>query len=454
MNKLETRPPARRTVFTVLLMLLAAAGCAAQDYAKVDAIPDPVRKVVRAAVDEGGRPSVVIGLLNEAGEHYYAYGTAEAGQDVAVSNQTTFAIGSLTKLFTAQLLARQAVDGTVGLDTSLADVWDGLETGGDIHLWQLASHRAGLPRDIPAAALQQNDTAPLLALLAQSDGSSAEHRYSNAGMALLGVTLAHQARTPLADLMEARVLAPLDLAATSYMPDASSLAKAHRRNQDISGQRPATVSIARGAGGLHSSVRDLLKFARHHLEPRSQDWKEVVAMMFGHFSDARPPLGWQLHEDGELVVYHHGGDGNGYQGFIGVRPDNGVAVVLLSNSSADDSLQDVALHMLDPRVPLPTFDRPSAVALDEQLLRAYTGRYGIIDDPDGNTIELQVEDGRLIYIERGPGGALVRRSRLYAEDERNLVLREIPVRLSFSDGTRDSATLEAADVRFELRPLD
>lgn len=454
MHHNETRRPDRGPAIAVVLALLAAAGCTVRDYAEVEAVPDSVRATVRASVDQGGRPAVVVGLLNPAGEHYYAYGTAEAGRDVAVSERTTFAIGSLTKLFTAQLLARQVADGAVTLDTSLVDLWDGLEAGGGIRLWQLASHRAGLPRDIPAAALQQNDIEPLLALLAKSDGGGDEIRYSNAGMALLGATLAHQAGKPLPDLMDAKVLTPLGLTATGYTPDAVSLAHPHRRDEDISARRPPTVSVAYGAGGLHSSARDLLRFARHHLDPPSHAEALVVALMLGHAEGQSPALGWQIHEDGDMTVYHHGGDGNGYQAFIGVRPDNGVAVVLLSNASADDALQDIALHLLDPRVPLPEFDGLSAVVLDEQILQTYAGHYGIVDDPDGNTIELRVERGRLIYVERGPEGKLVRRSPLYAEDDRHLVLREIPVRLSFDEGTRESAVLEAGDMRFELRLLD
>ena len=450
----ETCRCSRRPAIAAVLAMIAALGCAPHDYAVVNSIPGPVQTAVRDAVDQGGRPAVVLGLLNPTGEHYYAYGTAEAGREVAVSHETTFAIGSLTKLFTAEVLARQVVDGALSLDTSLGELWDGLEAGDEIRLWQLASHQAGLPRNIPAAALQRNDIDPLLAMLAQRETGADSPRYSNAGMALLGAALAHRAQAPLSDLMETAVLGPLGLTATGYTPDAATLAHPHRRDEDISAQRPATVSVAHGAGGLHSSARDLLQLARHHLDPPSAADAEAVALVFGHASERYPALGWQVHEDGELVVYHHGGDGNGYQGFIGLRPDNGGAVVLLSNSSADDALQDIALHLLDPRVPLPSFDHPSAIALDPQLLEAYAGRYVIADDPDGNTIDLQVEDGRLVWIERGPTGELVRRSRLYAEDDRHLVLREIPVRLSFSDGTRGSAVLQAGDTRYELDPVD
>ena len=302
-------------------------------------------------------------------------------------------------------------------------------------------------------ALQRNDIEPLLELLAQSSHDDHETRYSNAGMALLGATLTNQGQTKLSDLMDENVLSPLGLVSTTYSPDSKCLAHPHRLGENINARRPPTVSVAHGAGGLHSSVRDLLQFAEHLIDPSNQAEEKVSRMVLG-LSSKYPALGWQVHEDGELVVYHHGGDGNGYQGFIGLRLDNGVAVVLLSNSSADDALQNIALHLLDPNVSLPTFDHPSAIALDQQILQGYAGRHSIVDDPDGNTIKLQVEDGRLLYVERQSDDTLVRRSPLYAEDERNFVLREIPVRLSFSDGTPESPLLAVGDQRFKLRPLD
>lgn len=203
--------------------------------------------------------------------------------------------------------------------------------------------------------------------------------------------------------MQRFIAAPMGLADTGFEPaDPSRLAHPHLGRIDIAGTRPATVEIARGAGGLYSTPRDLLRFVEQHMAPQDEAAARIVAATLdganGH------PLGWQVHDDGTRRIFHHSGDANGYQVFIGFRRDTQTGVVLLANSSAEDGLQQIALHLLDDSVPLPVFTADGEAAPAAGLDR-YAGAYVVEGDDSGNGISILATADGLVYVETGPDGA-------------------------------------------------
>ena len=81
---------------------------------------------------------------------------ANAG-DAAPDGDTLFRIGSITKAFTGQLLASLAADGVVSLADPLTKYVPEFiaplsESGRPIRLVDLATHSAGLPREVPHAS--------------------------------------------------------------------------------------------------------------------------------------------------------------------------------------------------------------------------------------------------------------------------------------------------------------
>lgn len=446
--KHEPRPTHRARMLAAMLFAgVLAAGCEPTDPATLEEIPPDVRASVNAAVDRGHRVGVVVGLVNPKGRHFHASGVLAAGSDTPIGPETQVGIGSLTKLFTAELLADAVVRGELKLDTPLATLLPAKDPA-DTRLWQLATHRAALPRQIPAAALEADDARPLYASLESAREVPAEPAYSNVGYALLGQALAASAGSSLPALVENRITVPMQLAATGYAADPDAVAAPHHGRTAIT---PATVpQIAQGSGGLYSSAADLLTFLQRHLAPDGPDQRARLTLLTG---DGLPgnaeALGWKRHRDGDIDVFHHGGDGNGYQAFIGFRPANGTGVVLVTNSSADDALQQIALHLLDPEVPLPDFDHSPSVLLTAAQLAPYEGRYQITGD--GNTIELAANEDGLRYVERDGDGVTVRESRLFALAANEFELREIPVKIVFDE--TGVATLIAGDQTYTLRRL-
>ena len=420
-------------------VVLAAALAWSPAVAEDALIPAPVQASVRAAVDDGGRVGVVIGYHRDGRSAFYAYGSTAVEDGRPVDPDTIFEVGSVTKLFTAETLAAMAVAGEVALDTTLAEIWPERRSGGGITLGNLATHRAGLPREIPAGALIGNDEAALLGAL-DTSSSEADIDYSNAGMAILARALVRRAGESLPMLVERRVAGPMGLNSTAYAPvDPSRLARAHVGGVDISDTRSQTVDMARGAGGLHTTARDLMHFLEQHLRRQPGRSGEIVEVALS--GDDGVPLGWQVHEQDGRRIFHHSGEANGYQAFVGFHDaDGGVAVVLLTNASEEDGLQAIALHLLDPAVALPAFaPRPDPAA--PGAVDGRVGVYVIEGMESGNRIAFVDLGGSLGYVETTPDGELVRRARLEESAPGEFRMRGAPVRIHFEDGGRVRMTV-------------
>lgn len=406
-------------------LCLVLSACQNYDVATLNEIPPEVKQSIHSAVDNKHRPGVVIGLVNPEGTYFYSYGVTHANGEKPLSEHSQFAIGSLTKLFTAELFARLESKNVVSQQTALADIWQGIDDGAETRLVYLVNHTAALPRDLSNETLAQNSIEGLLATLARKADLPAEPSYSSVGMAILGGSLAAAMNSSFKDLLNSEILTPLKLTNTGFEPDKALLAARHKTTVPVE-SATEVPEVAYGAGGLYSSATDLISFLKHEMQQN------------GHW-------GWKHYQDESFDAFYHGGDGNGHQAFIAFRPDNHVGVVLLSNSSSDDALQDIALHLLDPRLSLPNFEHRPRQQLSEQDLVSYVGHYRLAGDDSGNHIALGIIDNRLVYREQTPAGDLVRQTPLHAIDEKTFELADVPVVITFENATNTAR----ATLRFE-----
>jgi D-alanyl-D-alanine-carboxypeptidase/D-alanyl-D-alanine-endopeptidase len=232
-------------------------------------------------------PALVIGVVRNGQTSIQGFGRSADGRDAAPGADTLFRIGSVTKAFTGQVLASLAADGVVSLADPLTKYVPEFiaplsEGGRPIRLVDLATHSAGLPREVPhesgppdnpfvnitpaafAAWLKAN---PLLF----TPGTSV--LYSNFGFDLLAAALSAAAQKPYPELIAERVLQPLGLEDTTFAPSPDQ-AQRVMQGHWIDGSPMSRVPTGRvivGSGGLYSSPRDLLSWLKWHLDRISNE---------------------------------------------------------------------------------------------------------------------------------------------------------------------------------------
>jgi len=277
-----------------------------------------------------------------------------------------FEIGSITKVFTATLLADMARSGLVALDDPVAvhlppDVRMP-RRGRAITLEDLASHRSGLPR-LPRGLLLQAltrdrgdpyarvDAARLEAAAMRTPPRREPGRrvaYSNYGVGLLAHVLARRAGMGYDELVRERIGAPLGLRDTGTAIDGGRLARGHSR---LGRPKPHWhFDALAGAGALRSTAADLLAFLRLHAgEPAGPltDAARETQIARAHTSGLEFGLGWMLLPGSRKVPYdvlfHDGGTG-GFRSAAAVSPERRVAVVVLSSQVR--GLTQIGLRLL------------------------------------------------------------------------------------------------------------
>jgi len=177
--------------------------CAAAFATAAHALPDDaaVKALLHQRIAQKRAVGLAAVLFENGTTRIVTAGVARA-DGPAIAADTEFEIGSVTKTFTALLLADAVVGGRVRLDDPVTRYVDapGLARDGKaVTLGQLATHSSGLPRlprnlapANPADPYADYDAAKLMAFLAgdvlqRTPGSAYE--YSNLGAGLLGYAL-------------------------------------------------------------------------------------------------------------------------------------------------------------------------------------------------------------------------------------------------------------------------
>lgn len=343
-----------------------------------------IRAMMRQCVASGRAPGVVVGLLDADGTRRVLT-EGSAGPDRPLSAHTVFEIGSITKTFTAVLLAEMSRRGEVRLEQPVdALLPTGVKVpsrnGARITLLDLATHSSGLPL-VPTNLVPSDSSNPyagygvdsLYAFLAQFELPRAPgtgYEYSNLGFGLLGHALARTAGSDYETLVTRRILAPLGMRETAI----TLTAEMHRRlaqGHDDFGEPVGGWDFPSlpGAGALRSTAADLLTYAEANLSP-SADWL-VQAMRDTHAPRRAAPgdsdaarndsigLAWFVSRGKERVLTGHTGGTGGYRTALRLDLAGRRAVVVLGNASGD-GCTDIAARLLDPTIP----PAPVPVALE------------------------------------------------------------------------------------------
>jgi len=271
-------------------------------------------------------------------------------------------IGSVTKVFTALLLAELARTGEVHLDDRVGDLLpEGTRLArgvAAITLEHLACHRSGLPR-LPPGVLTRGMSRTavadpyaditeerLLEALARTrvhgTPGQAPVRYSNLGVGLLGMLLGRVTGLGYEQTLMTRVISPLGMDSTSF--DDAPLHQGHHRGKPVP---PWHLAAMAGAGGLRAPAADLLGFLEtvrdgggvleeaiaETLKPRSDRGRLAVG------------LGWFLLGDGDVLM--HDGGTLGARSEVRLERHSGTAVVILGDSRR--GTERAAGMLLNPR---------------------------------------------------------------------------------------------------------
>jgi D-alanyl-D-alanine-carboxypeptidase/D-alanyl-D-alanine-endopeptidase len=289
-------------------------------------------------------------------------GTSVAGERELTARRiganAIFEIGSITKVFTATLLADLSLEGLVALDDPVQRYLPGGVVlpvrGRPITLADLATHRSGLPRlpkgmlrralherKNPYASFGVADLEAAIPRTRPKREPGTKVRYSNYGAGLLGYVLSRAAGKEYAELLEERICRPLGLEDTFAEVPASKLGRfAHGHDRRGRPVPHWDLDALAGAGALRATASDLLTF----LELQLSDSDSRIAQA-ARLTQEPVRLGWweyELSRGGRVALHHDGGTG-GFRSVAGVVPETRTAIAVLTNCTR--SVNRIALEV-------------------------------------------------------------------------------------------------------------
>jgi CubicO group peptidase (beta-lactamase class C family) len=309
---------------------------------------------VRKVMKKNRLVGIEIGILKNGSTTFYAYGETERGNGQLPTENSIFEIGSITKTFTATLLACAANEEKLSLDDAankyLPDSIPPLEyQGTPITLLTMSNHTSGLPRmpsnlDVSSAA--NYDDKALYSFyrrfkLSRKPGTKFE--YSNLAVATLGVILERIYGMSLDSLMVKMICTPLDLNDTRLsVPAADSSRTVQGYDQNGGLADPWTLRTLDGCGGLRSTAADMLKYAAANMGTAPPTLNKAILLthkITGRQKDEAVGLAWGIDLSDGHERFEHSGGTDGFQSFLVVDSRVHMAVVVLSNKhTRDDDL--------------------------------------------------------------------------------------------------------------------
>lgn len=237
--------------------------------AKADRATAAVDAAVADVMRQYGIAGMAIGVSRDGEQRFFNYGDASREPRRAVSSDTLFELGSISKTFTVTLAAYAQATGRLSLADSPAK-WVPELQGSEfakMTLVNLATHTAGgFPLQVPDAVQTMAQLMDYLKAWTPQYAPGTRRTYANPSIGMLGVVAARALGEPYVVAMEQQLFPKLGLRDTYLevpprkMPD---YAQGYDK-QDV----PVRVNpgvLADEAYGVKSSARDMLRFVEINL---------------------------------------------------------------------------------------------------------------------------------------------------------------------------------------------
>jgi CubicO group peptidase (beta-lactamase class C family) len=385
-----------------------------------------LKETIAAEMAKWEVPGLTIGILDGDNVEVDGFGTANVETGVAVTPDTLFQIGSISKIFTTTLIMTLVDEGKIDLDTPVITYVPTLPLADEaarksITIRHLLTHMSGFYGDRFDDQGRGDDAiAKAVAAfgdLRQQTAPGELWTYCNAGFDLAGRAAELVTGKGFEALMRERVFGPLGMARATYFPDEAILhavAVGHQKAEG-SGSLPAVSSPwpiprrSNPAGGVSTTVGELLRFAKMHIQLGELDGNRVLSRdsataMQERQTEADPfrtwGIGWSRREIDGVQIIEHNGATNGFTARLTIVPSRRFAIALFTNhndgSPAHSKISEVALDRFFGLASKPL----EIISLTDDKLTPFAGIY--IHDLLDYTLSVENGGFNVSRIHRNP----------------------------------------------------
>jgi len=341
------------TISLAALLASSAVHAAPLDPAKVDA-------AVKSAMEANGTPSAQVAVVEDGRIVFSkAYGDARLSPALPATTKTRYEIASVSKEFTAAAALLLVEDGKLSLDDHVAKWFPDLTGADTITVRLLLSHTAGVSDFWPQDYVMIPVTKPTTPLAVMNDWAKKpldfkpgdDWQYSNTGYIVAGEIIEKVSGQPLFDFVNERILKPVGIT------DAVDISAQNLKAPDALGYERRALAPNRptppdGAGWFYGSAylgltaEDVAKWdisilKKSLLKPESYV-TETTTIKLNNGKDTGYAMGLFVSKPNGHTMLEHDGEGAGSLTENRIYPDDGLAIVVLTNTMSGNAMIEIA----------------------------------------------------------------------------------------------------------------
>jgi len=304
---------------------------------------------IHADMAEFNIPGVLVGLASRGQLVYWkAYGMANVELSVPVTDSTVFEIGSISKEFVSAVVLQLVEEGRLGLDDGIHEHLSFLPSEWlGVTVRQLLTHTSGIPdyeeiqtyeayrfRFTPEEIIRVAHSRPM------DFAPGTGYYYSNTGYFLLSLMVERIEGRPLGQVLHDRIFGPFGMTQTR-MADPEDIIPHRAAGYYVNGtlelvnRDPTQTSSTLGAGGIVSSIHDMVKWdeALYGTTLLSEASKEAmwIPVVLPSGQNTNYGFGWRTGEyRGRWTVGHTGMVAGFVAAFLRI-PEEEMAVIVFAN---------------------------------------------------------------------------------------------------------------------------
>ncbi|MFZ5554618.1 MAG: serine hydrolase domain-containing protein [Bacteroidota bacterium] len=295
-----------------------------------------------------------IGIIENSQRIFYGL-KKENDSLVITSNQNKlFEIGSITKVFTAILIADLSNKGVVSLSDDLQKYYSfkikyDNNQSKNITILSLCNHTSGLPKNAPNSSREKSLNKKQLSTYLKKGlklefETGSKFGYSNLGFAILGDILCKSTKKTYSVLLKENILLPLKMLQTSSDKkniDASLIVSGRDSTGNML-QNP-DYGVYESAGAILSSASDILNFLDYNFFTKSSiDQDILLAKQATYKINDKVDIGlaWDIYYKENDTIYFHDGATTGYTSSLKFSQNRQKGIIVLSNLSGVGQLYE------------------------------------------------------------------------------------------------------------------
>ncbi|MBW4498122.1 MAG: serine hydrolase [Scytonema hyalinum WJT4-NPBG1] len=333
---------------------------------------------INEAMQEWKVPGLAIAIIKDSQIIFCeGFGKRDVEQNLSVTPQTLFAIGSCTKPFTTMAMSILVERGLLDWDKPVRSylptfkLYDSYATE-HITPRDLVTHRSGLPRHDAMwsqSPFTRQEIFDRLQYLEPTHELRTVFQYQNLMYMTAGYLVGEIAESSWEEFVQQEIFNPLEMRDSNFSLEKSQKAADFalpyaERNDKIEKMPFCNVDVSGPAGSINSNVVDMAKWLLLHLNQGKYGDKQIISP--SHLQQMHSPqvvmtqaleynelfyyfygLGWAITSYRGHNLIQHGGNINGFSARTTLLPQDNIGIVVLTNMDQNPVIHTVTYYVCD-----------------------------------------------------------------------------------------------------------